>query len=296
MTTIQTILAATDFSADAHRAVRRAALLAGSHGARLQLLHVMEADALEELRERLRLAVDVRQGLHDDAQRRLEALAEEVRETVGSRPQCLVRTGNVLDEAVAAADYADLLVLGAHGTSQMRDLLLGTTAERLLLKSRRPMLVVKGEPQSSYRKVLVPVDFSVHSLATLRFAWQIAPAAHVKIFHAYENPYEGKLVQADVSAGIIEQFLMESRDQALANIANLIDKAVPADSQVSSSIERGDAKFLIPAEAVKLGADLIVIGKHGRSLLGEFFLGGATRATVARATCDVLVVPDRARL
>ena len=74
MTSIKTILAATDFSDDARNAARRAARLATEHGARLQLLHVMRADALDELRDRLHLATDVRQNLLEDAQRRLDAL------------------------------------------------------------------------------------------------------------------------------------------------------------------------------------------------------------------------------
>ncbi|HEU4625188.1 MAG TPA: universal stress protein [Steroidobacteraceae bacterium] len=296
MASLNTILAATDFSDDGLNAARRAASLAAEHGARLQLLHVLRADALDELRDRLRLPVDVRENLVEDAQRRLNSLADEIGAAAGSRPECVLRTGNVLDELVAAADHSDLLVLGAHGLRRPRDLLVGTTAERLLLRGRRPMLVVRGDAQLRYRKVLVPVDFSLHSMATLRCARQIAPTAHLQVFHAYENPYEGKLWYAGVEQDVIEKFRLEARNQALENLGNLLEKGLPGDAEVSTSIEHGEAKLLIAAEAAKQGADLIVIGKHGRTPLGEFFLGGATRATVARASCDVLVVPDHPRL
>lgn len=296
MTAITNILAATDFSDDARNAARRAANLAAEHGARLQLLHVMQSDALDELRDRLHLATDVRQNLLADAQGRLETLAESLRTEVGTRAECLLRAGNVLDEAMAAADHADLLVLGAHGLSRVRDLLLGTTAERLLLRSRRPMLVVKGDPARPYRKVLVPVDFSLHSLAALRYARQVAPTADLRVFHAYENPYEGKLRYAGVDDETLKTFRLEARDEAVANLANLIEKMLPGDTKISTSIDHGEARLLIAREAANQTADLVVIGKRGRSVLGELFLGGSTRATVARATCDVLVVPDHPRL
>jgi nucleotide-binding universal stress UspA family protein len=158
------------------------------------------------------------------------------------------------------------------------------------------MLVVKGDPRRPYRKLLVPVDFSVHSLSVMASARQIAPAAHLQMFHAYENPYEVKLLYAGIEKEVIDKFRLEARDQALTNLANLLEKTLPADPQVSTSVDHGEARTLIPVEAANRGADLIVIGKHGRSLLGEFFLGGATRTTLARAKCDVLVVPDHPRL
>jgi CPA2 family monovalent cation:H+ antiporter-2 len=157
------------------------------------------------------------------------------------------------------------------------------------------MLVVKGDPQRPYRKLLVPVDFSAHSVAVLASARQIAPTAHLQVFHAYENPYEGKLLYAGIAKEVIDGFRLEARDQALANLAHLVEKTLPAGLHVSTSVDHGDARSLIPVEAANRGTDLIVIGKHGRSVLGEFFLGGATRTTLARAPCDVLVVPDRPR-
>lgn len=296
MSTIQNVLVATDFSESAHVAVQRAALLAAVHGARLRLLHVMQSDAIDELLERLRVKVDVRRRLLEDAESQLASLAEELHGALGSSPEHDVRIGRVADEVLAASDYADILVVGARGVTRARDIILGTTAERLLSRNRRPMLVVRGEAERPYGKVLVPVDFSIHSMAALRFARKLAPDAYLQVFHAYENPYEGKLIQADVSDEAIEAFRLECRNQALANMAGFIDRTLPGDLRVSSSIDRGDAKFLIAAEAVRHGADLIVIGKRGRSGVEEFFLGGVTRATLTRASCDVAVVPEHPRL
>ena len=47
----------------------------------------------------------------------------------------------------------------------------------------------------------------------------------------------------------------------------------------------------ISATAQAYAANLIVIGKQGRSRLAEYFVGGTTRHTIARAHCDVAVVP-----
>ena len=51
MTSFKSILAATDFSVDGNNAVRRAALLAHEHGARLHILHVLNAAGCKPLRD-----------------------------------------------------------------------------------------------------------------------------------------------------------------------------------------------------------------------------------------------------
>ena len=48
------VLAAVDFSEDSRRAARRAALIAGEQGARLELLHVHASRGLTSLRDLLR--------------------------------------------------------------------------------------------------------------------------------------------------------------------------------------------------------------------------------------------------
>jgi nucleotide-binding universal stress UspA family protein len=174
-------------------------------------------------------------------------------------------------------------------------LLIGTTAERLLRKSRHPMLVAKQEARSAYRRVMVPVDFSVHSIAALRFALQVAPGADLLIFHAYDHPYASDLHPADVPDQAIERYHTERRKEALSNMGNLRDKVATPGTRTTFSVECGDAKTHITAKAAELGSDLIVVGKHGHSFIGELFLGGVTRHTVARAQCDVAVVPEYSR-
>jgi len=59
-----------------------------------------------------------------------------------------------------AASRFDLVVGGAQGEHRLRDFAICTSAERLLRKIRRPVLVVKRRPAGAYRQVLAPVDFS----------------------------------------------------------------------------------------------------------------------------------------
>ncbi len=292
MSTIKAILAASDFSASAARAAHRAALLARDHATSLRLLHILPALSMSEFGLIFRASVYVEQHNLADATRRLEVIGEELRSIVDTAPECSTRMGNLLDELLAAAESADLLVVGAHGSRQLTDLLIGTTADRLLRKSRRPMLVARQEAACAYRRVIVPVDFSEPSISALRFAQQLAPTAELLVFHAYDVPCVRELGPGDAPGGDLARSCNDWRDEALANMERLRNSNEAIGACTTFSVESGNAKMLIAAKAAELGSDLIVMGKHGHSPIGEFFLGGVTRHTVARAPCDVLVVPE----
>ena len=292
MSSMRTILVASDFSFDAHRAARRGALLAREHGATLRLLHVLHPDAAAKAaQQRRRPPIDLDRRISLDAHHSLESLAEDV-----TAPDLTVeremRSGVVLDEILAAADQADMLVLGPRGLRPIHELILGTAAERLLNKSRRPMLVVKREPAAQYRRVLVPVDFSDHSLTTVRFARLLVPNAELCLFHAFESVAEGTLRAAGVSEENIAQYGAQDEREAREEMEKLIADLGPMSLPPLPVVQRGDPRVQISATAESYAADLIVIGKHGRSRLAEYFLGGATRVTLARAICDVAVVPE----
>lgn len=103
MSTLRTILAASDFSFDAHRAARRAALLAREHGATLRLLHVVHPNAAAKAaQQRLRPPLDLDQRVSLDAQRNLDSLAADLSaaDLIVERE---IRSGVVLDEILGAA-------------------------------------------------------------------------------------------------------------------------------------------------------------------------------------------------
>src|ERR1041384_5412026 len=74
---IRTVVAATDFSFSAHRAARRAGVLAKAHGAALHLLHVLDSSSARSLR-RSSPTLELEQPLRIEAERALASLAADV--------------------------------------------------------------------------------------------------------------------------------------------------------------------------------------------------------------------------
>jgi len=290
MTTTLPLLALTDFSNSADQAVRRAALMTASRHARLDLIHVFCSRSLQLLQELLGVGSERETRLIMEARQQLSQMAEELQRDYGIQVTPEFRMGNVLDEVLAVADKAQLLVLGAHGHSPLRDALIGSLGLRVLSKCQQPILVVKQPPEEAYRRVVVPVDFSPHSAAALRMALTMAPEAKITMVHAFEVPFEGKLMLAGASEAELRRYRSEAQQKALRGIRQMLSDIPEKEaSRIVHLVEQADPAVLTLEEAEDFGADLIVIGKHGRSLVEELLLGSVTRHVLSDATCDVLV-------
>ena len=284
----QRFVAATDFSRDAGHACRRAALLAAEHGAQLELLHVVGKAPLDALRQAFRRKPAHVANLVDDLRHTLARAGAALAKKTGASIEARVEIGAVLDVIARECRRADLLVVGAHGTNPLRDAILGTTAERLLGKCGRPVLVVKRPPERAYDKTLFAVDFSAPSEKALRAALRLAPQAAVTAVHAYDVPFEGKLRLAGVEEEKIDAYRFQAARKAIAAIHSLGEKT---GAGLAHAVYPDHAPHLILAKERSLGSDLIVLGKAKRSVAKELFLGSVSRHVLADCRGDVLVVP-----
>ncbi|KON80673.1 universal stress protein [Azoarcus sp. PA01] len=292
MNPVKRLLVATDLSAPARHAADRGALVAGEVGASLDLFHVVNVMAVEKLRL---LIADVPP---ETGQRVLDSAREEVRELAayllkhhGVSAGVQVASGPLLPEIIGQADAisADLLVLGARGSSFMRHLLIGSTAERMVRKTRWPMLIVKQPPHEAYRTLLVPVDFSPFSLRALRNAQAIAPRADIVLLHAFEVPFESKLRFAGIEDELLARYRIAARQEALAKLRELRDEAGLSLERTRLIVVHGDASRNIVEQEQEQDCDLIVMGKHGESMLEDLLLGSVTKHVLAESQGDVLV-------
>ncbi|WP_305044068.1 universal stress protein [Geoalkalibacter sp.] len=153
----RTILYATDLSANAAHAFRHAMALARSFDARLCLLHVLpevEPAVLNYVatvmgEERLAdMELGHKAEVREEIARRIEAFAhEELADHPEDRARLAeirVRHGNPAARILGEADDlgADLIVLGSHGKGRLHYTFLGSVAEKVLHRAKRPVLVV----------------------------------------------------------------------------------------------------------------------------------------------------------
>lgn len=289
------VIAATDFSPWARQAAERAARLAHETGAPLALVHVLPGDALEALRTWLGSDTAPVRAMCDEAEAALAAQAFELKAHRHVDAETSCSAGPVLDEILRETDARDagLLVLGARGNGFLRRLVLGSTAERLMRRSARPLLVVRQAPHEPYRRALVAVDFSPWSAPAVALAHRIAPHAQLVLLAAYEVPFGEKLRYAGVDDATVERYREAARLDATRRVHALAEACALRAAQWTARIVEGDASLRIVEQEAELGCDLVVLGKHGRAAGVDLLLGSTTRHVLAEGSSDVLVSTAR---
>ena len=148
MSAYRRILVALDGSAAAARGLREAIRLAGTQGARLVIVHVVNEHYAYYTHE----GASFFAGMHGQLRREGEQLLDKaqalarrhdveastaLRDTVGGSP-----APQIVREA--KKQRADLIVLGTHGRRGMRRLVLGSDAEEVVRTSPVPVLLVRA--------------------------------------------------------------------------------------------------------------------------------------------------------
>lgn len=291
MSRIQKIVAATDFSAPARHAAMRAAMLSSENGAHLTLIHVANAGLLDALRRLLvQSGETLARQLLDEANGEMRQLMKMLGQRYGVEADEHVTGGAVLEEIIAHTESieADLMVMGARGAGATRELLLGSTTERVLRKTARPLLIVKQMPHEPYRRVLVPVDFSTRSMAAIELAQRVAPNAHLILLNAFEAPFERQLRYAGINDFEVIDLRAAAKREAMEKMAELASRSGISE-RLQCLVLPGPATHCILEQEQEQDCDLIVIGKRGHSALEEFMMGSVTKHVLALSNSDLLV-------
>jgi len=235
-----------------------------------------------------------RERVREAAGERLDALAAELTREAGGRA---VRTSVVEGvphrgiAAVAEETVAGLVVLGAKAHAGEMSRLLGSTAERVVRHGVAPTLVVRGEPPAPLRRILGATDSSPLSNAALEAGLGLlAPLSdgdtEVRVFFAV-SPFQGAVGERVVD---YDDAMAVSAEEVERLAARLGDRF---PGTVGSRVERGFPRELVVAEAEAFGADVVVVGSHGRGGFERMLIGSVAEHVLRHTPASVLVVPAR---
>lgn len=143
-----------------------------------------------------------------------------------------------------------------------------------------------------FRNILVPVDFSALSDAALEQAKLLAAPldASVHVIHVVEERYAAGLWPVEVyTAGTPQTFELLVRE-AEKRMTGLFTEDERRQFRATTDVLVGPPAHTIVDEAAHLGADLIVMGTHGRSGVAHMMIGSVAEKVVRSAPCPVLVV------
>jgi nucleotide-binding universal stress UspA family protein len=282
---MQRLLVATDLSAGADRALRRAILLGRQTGAALTLLYVVDPD-------------DVRAAGAASAQ--LATLQATLAEVDGIAVGVRVLSGDLSATVVAAATElaADLILIGARAQPTPLTALTLSNTERLVRGCDCPVLVCAGPPSSSYRRMLVAIDFSASARAALRtaLALGLADAVELTLTHVFETPLPAFHPQAGSIRDQTESWIAVERaaaslrlDEWLGSVGLGAARLGAAERLIVPNESTPARTLLEVAQATH--AELIVTGCGEGSMLKQRLLGSVVTQLLRQTAVDVLVVP-----
>jgi nucleotide-binding universal stress UspA family protein len=269
------VLVPADLSVHSMNAAWRAALVARELGAPVRLLYAGEDP--------------------DEAREALQQLARDIGGHLGLRVEAEVAAGDPLAQTIRAARDATLVVLGSRRGNPLRELVLGTQAERLIRLCPVPVLVVKRPATGSYRRVLVAAAFDPQTRAAIAAAARLSRDPRMEVLHALDVRDEIGMRACDVPEVMVRRHRQRAAEQARAALQELVAQAGTRADAVFPAIGFGEPAAVLLGREQAMRAELLVAGKRTRGLLADFLLGSVTQRLLARAKADVLVLPHPRR-
>jgi universal stress protein E len=282
-------------------AVAKAAALARTLGARLELFHALTgpvefdaftAGALQKYQD----AESARQ------RKRLETMAAPLRRA-GVDTITAVEWDSPPHEAVvrhARRVRADLIVAERHAGQHLARWLLRYTDWELLRQSPVPVLLVKKTAAYRTPRILAAVD-PAHafdktarlddSILKLGAVLGAATLGQLHVLHAYVPSIIG-MKEADLRASDASQRIV---DAAASQAGKRLDKAMrsarlgklPAAQRHLIPLHPVDA---IPRLARRLGCDIVVMGAIARTGLKRIVIGSTAERLLDDLPCDLMIV------
>ncbi|WP_459890590.1 universal stress protein [Halostagnicola bangensis] len=290
---IDSILIPTDDSEGALTGAKHAIALASRIGADVHVLSVVAVRSdLDEI-------ADAVESVYASLEAEAEDAVETVADMVGSHDADLEVTTTVKRGTPfqTIREYAtrreiDLIAMGTKGRTGLDRVLLGSVTENVLRTARTPVLAVPpnadptGIDEITFDGFLLPTDGS--DGAEIATDWGIALANRLEsMVHTVYSVDTNRVPQAN-EPGELLQALEHSGEDAIDTVR---ERAVDTGVSVSGAIGTGSPADVILTAATDRDVDLIVMGTHGRTGIGQWFLGSVTENVVRQADVPVFCVP-----
>ena len=270
------IIVPVDFSPHSEYALKAAALLAKKNDAVIFALHML--DMVENsVNESLNYQHEKTIFLLKLAEKRFtNFLHKEYLKEVKVTP--IIKHYKVFSEVndIAKEENADLIIMGSHGASGLKEFFVGSNTEKVIRFSEIPVLVVKNELQDlNFDNIVFPTDFSDELVNTYIQAKEVVKTFNGKLHLLYVNtPYDNFKTSAEM-----ENMAVNFLNKAEGNTDILSDINFISDR----TIEKGILNF-----SNSMGADLIAVSTHGRKGLSHVFRGSLSEDIANHASLPIL--------
>jgi nucleotide-binding universal stress UspA family protein len=263
------ILVPTDFSEQANYALKAAAKIAKQTKGTIYLLHMIDIPDLQGFKEEASIPEIVffkkisEQKLNDQANQSF------LKDIEVHKLLKLLKTFKGVQEV--SKDYdIDLIIMGSHGASGMKEFLIGSNTEKVVRTSEVPVLVIKGKIENiELKNITFASNYELKDKPNYISAVKIA-----KTFKATLN-----LLYINTPSNFNTTTYIEQKMATFDGEYSKIKKYIYNDF----SIEKGVLNF-----NEKNNADLTIINTNGRTGIAHFFNGSISEDLVNHSDRPIL--------
>ncbi|WP_448854377.1 universal stress protein [Corynebacterium frankenforstense] len=290
------IVVAVDGSKASHVAVRWAANTAMKRGVPLRLAssYTMPQYLYAE-------GMVPPQELFDDLQAETMEKIDEAREIAHQAAPDIkightVAEGSPIDMLLEMSKSVTMIVMGSRGLGGLSGMVMGSVSAAVVSHASCPVVVVREDNNvdetTKYGPVVVGVDGSEVSQKATEFAFTEADArgAELVAVHTWmDMQVQASLAGLSAAQQQWEEIEGEQKQLLDERLADLVAKYPKVDVKKLITRDRPIRALVDAAE----GAQLLVVGSHGRGGFKGMLLGSTSRALLQSAPCPMMVVrPD----
>ncbi len=276
------ILVPTDFSEPSYYGLDKAAVIARKSKASLHIFNVCEiadyyyaADPVGMAPPASIMFEGFREKILNNAKKKLDALKN--RSTLKNLDVSVsCEASNNIHFAITDLSdklKADMIVMGSHGAGNLTEIILGSTAERVVRYATKPVLVIPVKPANKlFSKIVFASDFLSEAYGIFPFVQNFAKICSAKI-----NLFK---------VNTLDQFSRTKDDREkihdfFKKFGGKFDYAIYNDYMK----EEGIINY-----SREINADLIAIGTHGKKGLKRFFSEDVSGGIVRLSHIPILIV------
>ena len=270
------IIVPVDFSKHSEYALETAANFAKKYDAEILALHMLEISETILTKGDVDLDIETVFFLKLAEKKFDEVLSRDYLNGVLVTP--IVKHFKVFSEVndVAKEHDADLIIMGSHGTSGLKEIFVGSNTEKVVRHAEIPVIVVKHSPiLTDFQTVVFACDFSQDSIEAYSKASHFFEELQVAMQIIYVNLPDNRFLSSMEMEKRVADFL-KSADGNL-------DKMRLVSYVNDYSIEKGILNY-----ANVTGADIVAVATHGRKGLSHFFEGSISEDIANHSTLPVM--------
>ncbi|ADC89695.1 UspA domain protein [Thermocrinis albus DSM 14484] len=284
------ILVPVDFSEVTNPLLRLAKSLANLHSAEVILMHAVAPVMLFPYPESfglntvdLEILSQMEQEKIKNAREKLAALVEFMKPV---KTDLYITVGDPAEAIIEKEREVDLVIMASHRKGLVERILLGSTAQKVVRYSTKPVLVFKGEDRETFHKVCVAYDFSQLAREAFFFALDLIAFTPVEflLLHVEES------INLPIMERIVTDIEERIKEEKRKHLQSMVEEAKKRGIKASYEIgEHHHVAVAILEKSAQWGADLLVMGSRGLTGLKRVIVGSTSEEVIRKAEMPVLI-------